>query len=271
MPFACRSRRESAFGLSSPLPGRPGRRFGTSTFGFATAASRPPMAVESRDTWPMSASPSTSTTRASCILSAGSEAENSATVRENFASLGISPRRDQPHNRRNAGSAPNLSIKCRVVGRSHTALAGNARARARRSSGGRSGPLPGVPRKPSTPTRSSAATKRRCVPSRGPTSSVNAGNSSPRNRRQKSDSFVPRFIGVAFPVACGCCKPKILQGDPGTGTSSLKIKSYQRKSRPFDGSARGSILLKVLVSLKIHRAYARFTDSALSRFEEFLR
>ena len=120
MPFACRSRRESAFGLSSPLRGRPGQHFGTSTFGFATAASRPSMAVEPRDTWPMSAPPSPSATRASCIPPARREAENSANARENVASLGISPRRDQLHNRRNAGSAPSLSIKCRVVGRSPT-------------------------------------------------------------------------------------------------------------------------------------------------------
>ncbi len=43
MPPACRLRRDGVFGLSSPLRGRPGRR-------FATAASRPSMAVAFRDT-----------------------------------------------------------------------------------------------------------------------------------------------------------------------------------------------------------------------------
>ena len=132
MPFACRSRRESAFGLSSPLRGRPGRRFGVSVFGFAVAAFRLSMAVESRDTWPMSASLNTSPTSASCILCARPVPANCANARENVASLGIAPTRDQPHSRRNAGSALSLSIRCRVVERSHKALARNARAKAHR-------------------------------------------------------------------------------------------------------------------------------------------
>ena len=61
----------------------------------------------------MSASPNTSTTSASCILCARPVPANSSNARENVASLGISPTRDQPHSRRNAGSALSLSIRCR--------------------------------------------------------------------------------------------------------------------------------------------------------------
>ncbi len=128
---------------------------------------------------PMSASPSVSATRAACILSGRRDCENSANARENVASLGISATRDQPHSRRNVGSTLSLSIRWRVVGRPHTALAMTPRASAWRSSRGRPGPVHTSSTKPSTLTRSRAVTKRLCVSRRGPTASANAGKRSP--------------------------------------------------------------------------------------------
>ncbi len=58
---------------------------------------------------------------------------------ENVASLGISAHRDQPHSRRSVASVCTLSIRWRVVGRSHTASGMKARAKAHRSSRGRPG------------------------------------------------------------------------------------------------------------------------------------
>ena len=86
------------------------------------------MAVESRDTWPTSSSPRASSTRAACICFGRRDCENSANARENVASLGISPTRDQPHSLRSVESTFCLSIRWRVVGRSHTALAMKARS-----------------------------------------------------------------------------------------------------------------------------------------------
>ena len=123
------SRRPGSFVLSSPLRGRPRLRFGVLAFGFGAGVSRASMAVGSLDTWPMSASPSVSATRAACILSGRRDCDHSANARENVASLGISTTRDQPHSRRNVGSTLSLSIRWRVVGRSHTTLAMKPRAR----------------------------------------------------------------------------------------------------------------------------------------------
>ncbi len=65
---------------------------------------------------------------------------NAANARENVASLGTAPARVQPHSRRSVLSICRRSISARVVGTSNTAFAKNARASARRSSGGRPGP-----------------------------------------------------------------------------------------------------------------------------------
>ena len=50
---ACRSRRRGSFARGSPLRGRPRRSFGLAVgAGLGAGDSRPPMAVESLDTWP---------------------------------------------------------------------------------------------------------------------------------------------------------------------------------------------------------------------------
>ena len=67
-----------------PQPGWPRLRFGS---GF----SRPSVAVESRDAWPMNASP-----RTSCILSGRRDCEIPANARDNVVSLEISTTHDQP-------------------------------------------------------------------------------------------------------------------------------------------------------------------------------
>ena len=65
---------------------------------------------------------------------------NAANARENVVSLGTTPARVQPHRRRSVPAICRRSISARVVGTSNTAFAKIARASARRSSSGRSGP-----------------------------------------------------------------------------------------------------------------------------------
>src|SRR5208337_3806972 len=104
---------------------------------------------------------------------------NSANARENVASEGTCERRSQPRMRRRDLSTSRRSIRALVVGTPRTALATKARARARRSSGGRPGPLGGSGTKASRPITSSVVTTRPNASVIGSLSSRIQGNKKP--------------------------------------------------------------------------------------------
>src|SRR5271166_361261 len=127
---------------------------------FWTGFSRASISVASRAIAPMMRPPSARSIGAAWILSGSSPRANSANARENVASEGTCERRSQPRMRRRDLSTSRRSIRALVVGTPRTALATKARARARRSSGGRPGPLGGSGTKASRPITSSVVTRR---------------------------------------------------------------------------------------------------------------
>ena len=157
-PSAWRSRRglRSLLDLSSSLRGP----FGVSVF-FGFATSRPSMAVESRDTGPMSV---LRLDHQRLMHPPGEPPQTPAK-----SSLGISPRpaAQPPQRRVRAPSLSILSTRCRVVGRSHTAR--NARAVLWRMTC-----FPGAPTKPSTKIKPCHETTMRSEQR-----THSAGNSSP--------------------------------------------------------------------------------------------
>ena len=170
----CRSRRVgSGFGRCSSLRGRPRLRGGWASSGAGGSSllsfglrldrllARLDLGGVARDR-PDDASRrayARSAPRGS-ILSGSSPRANSAKARENVASEGTCERRSQPRMRRRDLSTSRRSIRALVVGTPRTALATKARARARRSSGGRPGPLGGSGTKASRPITSSVVTTR---------------------------------------------------------------------------------------------------------------
>src|ERR1019366_3051009 len=114
---------------------------GPSFLSFSTGFSRASISVASRAIAPMMRPPSARLISAACILSGRSPCANSVKARENVASEGTCARRSQPQTRRSDLSAPRRSMRALVVGMPSTALATKARARPRRSSGGRPAPL----------------------------------------------------------------------------------------------------------------------------------
>ncbi len=111
--------------------------------------------------------PSVRLTNAVCSRPARSLAAKPTRARENVASLGTAPALSELHRRRNGGSILCRSASARVVGTSNTALAGKARAKAARLSGGR----PCLPRSTvSTCTNSKTAKKHLCRSLSGPSS-----------------------------------------------------------------------------------------------------
>ena len=135
--------------------------------------------VASRAIAPMMRPPSVRSISAAWILSGSSPRANSANARENVASEGTCERRSQPRMRRRDLSTSRRSIRALVVGTPRTALATKARARARRSSGGRPGPLGGSGTKASRPITSSVVTTRPNASVIGSLSSRIQGNKKP--------------------------------------------------------------------------------------------
>jgi hypothetical protein len=119
------------------------RRGGPSTGAVATAAalaagcSQASISVESRAMCPMIWSPNWARISAAWTRAGNSQAVNSANAREKREASGIARNRSKPQIRRSDRSAWRRSINASVVGRSNTALATKARARATRSCGGR--------------------------------------------------------------------------------------------------------------------------------------
>ena len=148
-PSDWRSRRPGTFSTSSPLQGRlragRGLRHRCLPHLDRRRVPREP--------------PRASFTSASCMRSARRGSEN---AREKVASLGTAPARGQSHGLRSVASTFTLSIRSRVVGRSQTDLAMNARQR------------PTV-----LQTVWHAATRRLWFSSSGPTSAASAGKGSP--------------------------------------------------------------------------------------------
>ena len=189
--MTCRSRRVgSGFGRCSSLRGRPRLRGGGGLSGaggsslpslalFWTGFSRASISVASRAIAPMMRPPSVRSISAAWILSGSSPRANSANARENVASEGTCERRSQPRMRRRDLSTSRRSIRALVVGTPRTALATKARARARRSSGGRPGPLGGSGTKASRPITSSVVTTRPNASVIGSLSSRIQGNKKP--------------------------------------------------------------------------------------------
>ena len=128
---------------------------------------------------PDDASPSARSISAAWILSGSAPRANSANARENVASEGTCERRSQPRMRRRDLSTSRRSIRALVVGTPRTALATKARARARRSSGGRPGPLGGSGTNASRPITSSVVTRRPNASVIGSLSSRIQGNKKP--------------------------------------------------------------------------------------------
>src|SRR5208337_400777 len=186
----CRSMRVgSGFGRCSSLRGRPRLRGGgvsgaggsslPSLALFWTGFSRASISVASRAIVPMMRPPSARSISAAWILSGSSPRANSANAPENVASDGTCERRSQPRMRRNDLSTSRRSIRALVVGMLRTALATKARARARRSSGGRPGPRGGSGTKASRPITSSVVTTRPNASVIGSLSSRIQGNKKP--------------------------------------------------------------------------------------------
>ena len=107
---------------------------------FWTGFSHASISVASRAIAPMMRPPSARSISAEWILSGSAPRANSANAWENVASEGTCEPRSQPRMRRRDLSTSRRSIRALVVGTPRTALVTKARARARRSSGGRPGP-----------------------------------------------------------------------------------------------------------------------------------
>ena len=150
--------------------------------------------------------PSVRSISAAWILSGSSPRANSANARENVASEGTCERRSQPRMRRRDLSTSRRSIRALVVGMPRTALATKARARARRSSGGRPGPLGGSGTKASRPITSSVVTTRPNASVIGSlssriqgTKSPGCSSSEPSSRREGRPSCLqPRLKRIAL-------------------------------------------------------------------------
>ena len=161
---------------------------------FWTGFSRASISVASPAIAPMMRPPSARSISAACMLSGSAPRANSANARENVASEGTCEPRSQPRMRRRALSTSRRSIRALAAGTPRTALATKARARARRSSGGRPGPLGGSGTKASRPITSSVVTRR-------PNASV-IGSLSSRIQGRKSRDVAPASLHRVERVVC---------------------------------------------------------------------